>query len=207
MRDRVGQRHKQREKQAPCRDPDVGHDPRTLGLHPGPKADAEPLSHPGVPPIIFQLRWFIPVIQTGLRFSQWSICIFLAGFTILECFHQRVFLFKWFLHPGTSKGTWKQDGNGNQNNLSKEQFSNQIKSLPYLPNSDPVTSFTGNTLRHTYKDTLHSLVSNDLGNHLNSPKHGTFPTGELWNQLTQRRSKQLVVWTISMPIVKREKMV
>ena len=27
------------------REPDVGHDPRTLGSHPEPKADAQPLSH------------------------------------------------------------------------------------------------------------------------------------------------------------------
>ena len=43
------QRHKQREKQAPCKEPDVGLDPRTPGSHPGPKADAQLLSHPGVP--------------------------------------------------------------------------------------------------------------------------------------------------------------
>ena len=43
------QRHRQREKQAPCREPDVGLDPRTPGLHPGPKAGAKPLSHPGIP--------------------------------------------------------------------------------------------------------------------------------------------------------------
>ena len=47
QRDR--QRHRQREKQAPRRDPDVGLDPRTPGSHPGPKASAKPLSHPGVP--------------------------------------------------------------------------------------------------------------------------------------------------------------
>lgn len=49
----------------------------------------------------------------------------------------------------------------NQNNLSKGRFSNQIKSLQYVPNSDPVTSLTGNTLRHTYENTHHSLVSHD----------------------------------------------
>ena len=38
----------QREKQAPGREPDVGLDPRTPGSHIGPKADAQPLSHPGV---------------------------------------------------------------------------------------------------------------------------------------------------------------
>ena len=37
----------QREKQAPCAEPDVGLDPRILGSRPEPKADAQPLSHPG----------------------------------------------------------------------------------------------------------------------------------------------------------------
>ena len=48
MRDteRERQRHRQREKQAPCGDPDVGLDPGV----PETKADAQPLSHPGVPP-------------------------------------------------------------------------------------------------------------------------------------------------------------
>ena len=36
-------------KQAPYGEPDVGLDPRTLGSHPEPKADAQPLSHSGVP--------------------------------------------------------------------------------------------------------------------------------------------------------------
>ena len=29
--------------------PDVGLDPRTPGSHPEPKADAQPLSYPGIP--------------------------------------------------------------------------------------------------------------------------------------------------------------
>ena len=51
MRDpeRDGQRHRQREKQAPCRVPDVGLDPGTPGSCPEPKADAQSLSHPGIP--------------------------------------------------------------------------------------------------------------------------------------------------------------
>ena len=51
MRDteRERQRHRQREKQAPCRESDVGLDPGTPGSHPGPKAGAKPLSHPGIP--------------------------------------------------------------------------------------------------------------------------------------------------------------
>ena len=48
------QRHRQREeKQAPRREPDMGLDPRTLGLHPEPKTDAQPLSHPCVPIFMF----------------------------------------------------------------------------------------------------------------------------------------------------------
>ena len=43
------QRPRQRKKQAPCREPSVGLDPRTSGSHPEPKADTQPLSHPGVP--------------------------------------------------------------------------------------------------------------------------------------------------------------
>ena len=49
MTDRKRQRHRQREKQALCREPDVGLDPGTPGSRPGPKGGAKPLSHPGVP--------------------------------------------------------------------------------------------------------------------------------------------------------------
>ena len=48
MSDRERQRHRQREKQAPHREPDMGLHPGSLGSLPGPKADAKPLSHPGV---------------------------------------------------------------------------------------------------------------------------------------------------------------
>ena len=57
MRDteRERQRHRQREKQAPRRKPDVGLDPGTPGSRPGPKADAQPLCHPGdLNSIVFQ---------------------------------------------------------------------------------------------------------------------------------------------------------
>ena len=49
MRDTERQRHRQREKQAPCREPDAGLDPNTLGSGPETKADTQPLSHPGAP--------------------------------------------------------------------------------------------------------------------------------------------------------------
>ena len=47
--EREGQRHRQREKQTPCKEADVGLNPGTPGSYPGPKADAELLSHPGIP--------------------------------------------------------------------------------------------------------------------------------------------------------------
>ena len=41
--------HRQRNKQAPCWEPDPGLDPGTPGSRPGPKAGTKPLSHPGFP--------------------------------------------------------------------------------------------------------------------------------------------------------------
>ena len=49
LRERKRQRHRQREKQAPCSEPAMGLDPRTAGSRPEPKADAQPLSPPGIP--------------------------------------------------------------------------------------------------------------------------------------------------------------
>ena len=56
QRDRETERQRQTEKQAPCRKPDVGLDPRSPGSHPGPKAGAKLLSHPGIPrtPFFYQ---------------------------------------------------------------------------------------------------------------------------------------------------------
>ena len=34
-------------------EPDVGFDPRSPGSHPGPKAGAKPLRHPGIPRFFF----------------------------------------------------------------------------------------------------------------------------------------------------------
>ena len=43
------ERHRKREKQTPCGEPDVGLDPKAPGSRPEPKADAQLWSHPGVP--------------------------------------------------------------------------------------------------------------------------------------------------------------
>ena len=48
-RHRERQTYRQRETQAPCGEPDEGLDPRIWGSHLELKADAQPLSHPGVP--------------------------------------------------------------------------------------------------------------------------------------------------------------
>ena len=50
MRGTERQRQWQREKQAPCGEPNVGLDPKTPGSCPEPKADAQPLSPPEAPP-------------------------------------------------------------------------------------------------------------------------------------------------------------
>ena len=41
--------NKRKEKQSPCKEPYVGLDPGTPGSRMGPKASAQPLSHPGIP--------------------------------------------------------------------------------------------------------------------------------------------------------------
>ena len=52
-RERACQRHRQREKQTPCKEPEMGLDPGTPGSYLGPKASAQPLSYPGFPAFIF----------------------------------------------------------------------------------------------------------------------------------------------------------
>ena len=49
-----------RDKQAPCGEPDVGLNPRTLRSHPGPKAGTQPLSHPDIPVIYHSFPHFHP---------------------------------------------------------------------------------------------------------------------------------------------------
>ena len=46
--ERERQRPRLREMQTPCGEPDVGLHPRSRGSCPEPKADAQPLSQPGI---------------------------------------------------------------------------------------------------------------------------------------------------------------
>ena len=63
-RKRERQRHRQKEKRAPRREPDVGLNPGTPGS-PELKADAQPLSHPGVPVRGLYVFW---------RLAPYQIC-------------------------------------------------------------------------------------------------------------------------------------
>ena len=54
-------RDREREKQALCREPDVGLDPGTPASRPEPKADSQPLTHAGVP----NLWLFICLVLSG----------------------------------------------------------------------------------------------------------------------------------------------
>ena len=55
--------------QAPCEEPDVGFDPGIPGSYPELKADAQLLSHPGVP-----VMW---IINKGIFYHEhvgWKVC-------------------------------------------------------------------------------------------------------------------------------------
>ena len=56
MRDTERQRHTGRGRSRLPTESDVGLDPGTLGSLPEPRADAQPLSHPGVP-LSFNLKY------------------------------------------------------------------------------------------------------------------------------------------------------
>ena len=51
--EREAETQAEREAGSMHREPDVGFDPGSPGLHPGPKAGAKPLRHPGIPDFIF----------------------------------------------------------------------------------------------------------------------------------------------------------
>ena len=55
MRDREAETQAEG-KAGPMQEPDVGLNPRTPGSRPGQKADAQSLSHPGVPNKTFILK-------------------------------------------------------------------------------------------------------------------------------------------------------
>ena len=66
---RERQRHRQREKQAPCGEPDAGLDPRTMESRPEPKADAQPLSHPGTPNFLLYTSVYFTIYLSSLVFN------------------------------------------------------------------------------------------------------------------------------------------
>ena len=91
MRDteRERQRHRQREEQAPCREPDVGLDPGTPGSHPGPKAGAKPLSHPGIPEFAFLICYAANIC---FQFMLWSLYMvfFFYRYLFFTCYYGKI---------------------------------------------------------------------------------------------------------------------
>ena len=86
------QRRRLREKQAPGREPNVGLDPGIPGPCPGPKAGAQPLSHPGIPALLFSILW--PSRESG---SAWTDCwtnvpVFLPLWVLITSFSNQVSL-------------------------------------------------------------------------------------------------------------------
>ena len=79
-RHRETQRHRQREKQAPCREPNVELDPGTPASWPEPKSDTQPLSHQESPQQnIFKIHPCCCMKQYLIPFN--SKCILLYGYT------------------------------------------------------------------------------------------------------------------------------
>ena len=77
MRDTQKQRHRQRDKQSPYREPNAELDPRTPGSRPEPKADVQPLSHPGTPLHDFIHDHFLallPPVPPPSFFSNSAFC-------------------------------------------------------------------------------------------------------------------------------------
>ena len=55
MREREAETQAERQI-APCREPNMGHDPGTPESHPEPKGGTQPLRHPGVLSDAFQME-------------------------------------------------------------------------------------------------------------------------------------------------------
>ena len=89
IHERERQRPRQKEKQGASREPYVGLDPGTPGSHPEPKADAQLLSHPGIPHSSF--FFFFPhsgIFKRHLKLGQNRTLFFF--FITLPFIHLRI---------------------------------------------------------------------------------------------------------------------
>ena len=73
-REREGETQAEGEAGSMHQEPDVGFHPRSPGLHPGPKAGAEPLRHPGIPEldILLMSLYTLSQDQTKWNTDSWS---------------------------------------------------------------------------------------------------------------------------------------
>ena len=64
-----------------CGEPDVGLDPGTPGSRPEPKADTQPLSHPGVPDVISSKRLILALLfKIAVHFTIETLLIPVPNF-------------------------------------------------------------------------------------------------------------------------------
>ena len=93
---------------ASCREPDVGLNPRTPGSCPGPKADAQPLSHPAVPCFPFLMGMLdvfcVPLPKSSSPLSYLSLCTWRLMETVSAGLHCPLVL-DWVLPVENSQGT------------------------------------------------------------------------------------------------------
>ena len=64
----------QREEQAPCREPDVGRDPRSPGITPWTEGGAKPLSHRGCPMLSEFYYYFFKIYVFEKREREPLLC-------------------------------------------------------------------------------------------------------------------------------------
>ena len=101
MRNTERQRHRQREKQAPCGEPDVRLEPGTPGSRLEPKADTQPLNHAGVPgcPIFNASKSLLNVLKRKVLRGPQMVSFWGAPYTISLQFNLPQ---EW--NPAVSKG-------------------------------------------------------------------------------------------------------
>lgn len=79
--ERERHRHRQMEKQALCREPEVGLGPRTPGSRPELKVGTQPLGHPGIPREFSFLKYGLDYFCSLKKIFLMIFCSFLISST------------------------------------------------------------------------------------------------------------------------------
>ena len=83
---------RQREKQTPCGEPSVRLNPGALGSGPEPKADAQPLSHPGIlrglflntSPTHIHIKYIVGMSKLGRGYGKYVLFEIITNISRLE---------------------------------------------------------------------------------------------------------------------------